>query len=50
MITLRNVVDTRSNKFHSIAVIKERMVKYFVPAEPAIDEPIISDEASEEEK
>ena len=33
MITLRNVIDVRTGKRHSIAVVKENKVKYFVPAE-----------------
>ena len=32
-IKLRNVVDTRTGKFHSVAVIKETQVKYFVDGE-----------------
>lgn len=31
MVTLYNVIDTRTNQFHSIAVVKQRNVKYFVP-------------------
>ena len=33
MVTLRNVIDIRTNKFHSIARVKEQNVKYFLPAE-----------------
>lgn len=33
MITLRNVIDTRTGKFHSIARVKKQNAKYFVPAE-----------------
>ena len=32
MVTLRNVIDIRTNKFHSVARVKENMVKYFIPA------------------
>ena len=35
MVTLHNVIDTRTGQFHSVAVVKERNVKYFVPAEDA---------------
>lgn len=31
MITLYNVLDTRTNQVHSIAIIKEKNVKWFVP-------------------
>ena len=30
MIKLHNVIDIRTNKFHSVAVVKEKNVKYFV--------------------
>lgn len=33
MITLYNVIDTRTNQFHSVAVVKEKNVKWFIPAE-----------------
>ena len=33
MVRLENVIDTRTGQFHSVAVVKERNVKYFVPAE-----------------
>lgn len=33
MVTLYNVIDTRTNRFHSVAVVTERNAKYFVPAE-----------------
>lgn len=31
MVTLYNVIDTRTNQFHSVAVVKQRNAKYFVP-------------------
>ena len=31
LVTLYNVVDTRTNQFHSIAIVKERNVKWFTP-------------------
>lgn len=31
MVTLYNVVDIRNNQFHSIAIVKERNVKWYVP-------------------
>ena len=33
MIKLFNVIDIRTNQFHSVAVVKKRHVKYFVSAE-----------------
>ena len=33
MVTLYDVIDTRTGQFHSVAVVKERNVKYFVEAE-----------------
>lgn len=45
MVTLRNVIDVRTNKFHSFARVKEKDVKYFLPA----DEEEISEEGGEEE-
>ena len=32
MITLYDVIDTRTGKYHSIVKVKERLAKYFVPA------------------
>ena len=32
MITLRNVIDIRTNQFHSVAVIKAKNSKWFIPA------------------
>lgn len=32
MITLYNVIDTRTNKFHSVVITKERNARFFVPA------------------
>lgn len=31
MVTLYNVIDTRTNQFHSVAVVKEKNVKWFIP-------------------
>ena len=33
MVTLYNVIDTRTMLFHSVAVVKEKNVKWFIPAE-----------------
>ena len=33
MVTLYDVIDTRTGQYHSIAIIKERNAKWFVPAE-----------------
>ena len=42
MIKLYDVVDTRTNQFHSIAIIKERNAKWFVPATEVESEPVIA--------
>lgn len=39
IITLYNVVDTRTDMFHPVAVIDKKMAKYFVPAEAEEEEP-----------
>lgn len=31
MVTLYNVIDTRTGKFHSEVIVKQRMVRFFVP-------------------
>ena len=31
-VTLENVIDIRTNKLHSVAVVEERKAKYFVSA------------------
>ena len=36
MVTLHNVIDTRTGKFHSEVIVKQRMVRFFVPAEMAV--------------
>lgn len=33
LVTLYNVTDTRTNQFHSVAIVKERNVRWFVSAE-----------------
>lgn len=33
MVTLHNVIDTRTGQFHSVAVVKEKNAKYFTEAE-----------------
>ena len=37
MVTLYNVIDTRTGKFHSEVKVKQRMVRFFVPAEEEED-------------
>lgn len=32
MITLYNVIDTRTGKFHSMVKVKERLARFFVEA------------------
>lgn len=31
MVTLYNVVDTRTGQHHSVVIIRERLAKYFTP-------------------
>ena len=31
-VKLYNVIDTRTGKFHSVAIVKKDNVKYFIPA------------------
>lgn len=33
MIKLKNVIDIRTNQFHSVAFVKEKNVKWFISAE-----------------
>ena len=40
MVTLYNVIDTRTNQYHSVAVVKERNVKWFVP-QPIQESPVV---------
>jgi len=37
MITLYNVIDTRTNKRHSIVVVKHRYARFFVPYEEEVE-------------
>lgn len=32
MVKLYNVIDTRTNQFHSVAIVHEKKVRFFVPA------------------
>ena len=36
MVMLYNVIDTRTGKFHSEVRVKQRMVRFFVPAVMAV--------------
>lgn len=40
MVTLYNVIDTRTGKFHSEVRVKQRMVRFFVPAEEVLQEQV----------
>lgn len=45
MLKLVNVIDIRTSQFHSIAIVKERNAKWFVPyveeePEPVVEEPV----------
>lgn len=37
-VTLYDVIDTRTGQYYSIAIVKEKLAKYFVPANEAEDE------------
>ena len=32
-VTLYDVIDTRTQQYHSIAIVKEKNARWFVPAE-----------------
>ena len=38
MIRLYNVIDTRTGRFHSVAVVSRKNAKWFVEAEPPEEE------------
>lgn len=38
MIRLENVIDTRTGRFYSVAVVSQRNAKWFVEAEPPEEE------------
>ena len=46
MVTLRNVIDTRTGKYHSIVIVSKRHAKWFVPANSVIEE--AEDESNKE--
>ena len=33
MVRLENVIDTRTGQFYSVAIVKQRIARFFVPAE-----------------
>ena len=37
MVTLYNVIDIRTGQHHSVAIVKQRNVKYYIPANQWID-------------
>ena len=45
MIKLYNVIDTRTGRFHSVAIVSRKNAKWFVEAEPPEEE----DEEGEDE-
>ena len=49
MVKLQNVIDTRTGKFHRMAVIKDSYARYFVPADPETKEPISENKSEQEE-
>lgn len=38
MIKLYNVIDTRTGRFHSVAIVSKRNAKWFVETEPPEEE------------
>lgn len=38
MIKLFNVIDIRTGQFHSVAIVKERNAKYFIPVNTEVDD------------
>ena len=32
-VTLHNVIDTRNGQFYSVAIVKEKNARYFIPAD-----------------
>lgn len=36
MVILHNVIDTRTEQFHSIAIVKQKNAKYFIEADRII--------------
>lgn len=41
MITLYNVIDTRTNSFYSVAIVSEKNARWFIPVlqeEPPVEE------------
>lgn len=48
MITLYNVIDTRTDTFYSVAMVKEQNAKWFVPVVIGEPEPEVVEEPVEE--
>lgn len=38
LVTLYNVIDTRTEQFHSVAIVEKKKAKYFVPYVEESDE------------
>lgn len=34
MTTLYDVIDTRTDNYHSVVMVKDRLARFFVPANP----------------
>lgn len=48
-VRLTNVIDIRTNQFHSVAIVKEKNVRWYVPANvPTVEEPEPEEEETEE--
>lgn len=51
MVTLYNVIDTRTGKLHSEVRVKQRMVRVFVPAEEeALQEQVMAVSTTNEDE
>ena len=44
MVTLYNVIDIRTGKFHSVVKVHASKAKYFIPAEPPEEDPALAGE------
>lgn len=47
MVTLKNVIDIRTGKFHPIARVSDKNVKYFKPAEDESESELEKEEETE---
>ena len=50
MVTLYNVIDTRTGKFHSEVIVKQHMVRFFAPAEEVLQEQVMAVSTTNEDE